>query len=113
MPQAVVEGGTAPAAKPGQWSGLKLLLAAAHVITAENRCSARHIALAYSGFRSIYYSTPYVQTLSGLELCLIKMDQQRESGYAIGFVNFFLCSGRYDGRYDVRLFLFIARKIVG
>ena len=56
---------------------------------------------------------PYVQTLSGLELCLIKMDQQRESGYAIGFVNFFLCSGRYDGRYGVRLFLFIARKIVG
>ena len=36
----------------------KLLLPAAHVITAKHTCPARPIALAYPGFPSICYSNP-------------------------------------------------------
>jgi hypothetical protein len=48
----------------------EVLLPAAHVITAKHRCPTRHIALAYPGFPSICYSTPYLG-LAGLAGCML------------------------------------------
>src|SRR5690348_10683517 len=76
MPEAVVRGELRPLRNP---SGLKLLLPAAHVITAKHRCPTRHIALAYPGLPSICYSTPLSVPPGAADPCFAasRVKQQR------------------------------------